>query len=77
MVNLIRDDDNNKVIGWSLNPSNEEEQEIVGIIRDLQFFGFDDTQMVYDGLKLIDNKLGKSMGNIKSISWIQKKYQHV
>ena len=74
MVNLIRNEEN-KIIGWEMNPVTEEEQFIAGVIRDMQFFGFDDSYPEYNGLKLIDEEKGKTMGNIKSISWIQRKYQ--
>jgi hypothetical protein len=30
-------------IGWEMCPVTEEEQEIVAKIRDMQFFGFDET----------------------------------
>ena len=52
----------------------EEEQLIAGSIRDLQFFGFGDTAIKYDGLKLIDEDKGKVMGNIKSLTFLQKKH---
>lgn len=76
MVNLIKDDAG-CIIGWSMTPSNKKEQAIVASIRDLQFFGYDDTQIVYGGLKLIDEDKGKSTGNIQSLSWIQKKNRDV
>lgn len=74
MVEIIYNTQN-KPIGWKMSPKTQEEQEIAAVVRDLQFFGFDETQIVYDGLKLIDPKKGKTMGNIKSLTWIQKSYQ--
>ena len=62
-------------IGWKLSPITEEEQLIVGTIRDLQFFGLGDTAVKYNGLELIDPEQGKELGNIKCISWIQKKHR--
>lgn len=76
MVHLIRDK-NNKLIGWEMKPTNEEEQRIAAYVRDLQFFEFEDTAITYNGLKLIDEEKGKLIGNIKSISWVQKKYDGV
>ena len=70
MVHLIRKE--GKVIGWEMRPITKEEQSIAAVIRNLQFFGFNDTQIVYNGLKLIDNDKGKTLGNIKSLSWIKK-----
>jgi len=40
----------------------------------MQFFGMDDTYPEYNGLQLIEPSKGKKIGNIKSISWLQKKY---
>jgi hypothetical protein len=74
MVHLILDE-NNKPIGWEMKPTNEEEQEVAAIIRDLQFFGSEDTAISYNGLKLIDKDKGKTLGNIESISWKQEKHQ--
>jgi hypothetical protein len=74
MIHLIKDEQGNS-IGWELKPTTDEEQKIAGTIRDLQFFGFNDTAIEYDGLKLIDESKGKTLGNIKSISWVQKRHQ--
>lgn len=74
MVKLILDDKNNP-IGWEMCPTTPEEQKIVGTIRDLQFFGFDETYPSYNGLELIDPEKGKELGNIKRISWLQQKHQ--
>lgn len=74
MVHLVRNNDN-KVIGWEMRPTTDEEQEIAAFVRDLQFFGFEDTRIVYNGLKLIDKSKGKAMGNIESLSWVQKIYE--
>lgn len=72
MIHIIYKD--NKPIGQELKPITPEEQEIVGEIRDLIFFGIDETAIKYSGLKLINPKLGKNVGNIYSLTWIQKKY---
>jgi len=74
MVHLIYNDQN-QPIGWELKPITKEEKKIAGTIRDLQFFGFNDTAIKYNGLKLIEPSKGKTLGNIKSLSWIQKKYE--
>ena len=73
MVHLIKNEQGH-AIGWELKPTNDEEQLIAAKIRDLQFFGIDDTYPEYNGLKLIDPSKGKTLGNIESISWLQKKY---
>lgn len=74
MVKLILNSDN-KAIGWEMCPTTPEEQEIAGTIRDLQFFGFDETYPSYNGLELIYPEKGKESGNIKRISWLQRKYK--
>ncbi len=73
MLKLLYDENNNP-IGWEMEPTTEEEREIVATIRDLQFFGFEDTSIKYNGLELIDPEKGKNFENLKSISWIQAKY---
>jgi uncharacterized protein YlaN (UPF0358 family) len=55
-------------------PTTPEEQLIAGTIRDLQFFGMDDTYPEYKGLELIDPEKGKQLNNLKKISWVQRKY---
>lgn len=71
-IEIIKD--GNKSIGWKLLPSTEEEHEIAVTIRNLQFFGFDGTEIVYKGIELINPEKGKVFGNMKSISWIQKEH---
>jgi hypothetical protein len=73
MVHLIKDEKGYS-IGWEFRPITEEEQKTAGIIRDLQFFGFDDTAIAYNGITLIDQEKGKQLGNIKSVSWLQKQH---
>lgn len=71
MVHIIKDEQGNP-IGWEMRPTTSEEHEVVAIVRDLQFFGFDDTHIVYEGLELIDPYKGKLTGNILKLSWIQR-----
>lgn len=74
MVNIIKDEKGHS-IGWEMVPTTEEEQKIVGTVRDLQFWGLKDTYPSYNGLELLDPKKGKVLGNIKRISWVQNKHQ--
>lgn len=74
MVKLILNS-NNEAIGWEMCPTTPEEQEIAGTIRNLQFFGLDETYPSYNGLELIDPEKGKTLGNIKRLSWVMRKYQ--
>ena len=74
MVTIIKNEQGES-IGWKFSPVTEEEQLIVGTIRNLQFFGLGETYPSYNGLELIDPEKGKELGNIKCISWIQKKHR--
>jgi len=73
MVHIIFNE-KKQPIGWEMKPITEEEQLIAARVRDMQFFGMDDTYPEYNGLQLIEPSKGKKVGNIKSISWLQKKY---
>ena len=75
MVRIIKNSEG-KPIGWEMCPQTEEEHETVAIIRELQFFGLDETYPSYNGLELIDPDKGKCTGNIKRISWLMRKYQN-
>ena len=56
------------VIGWSMEGENPEEIQKVCAIRDTQFFGFDQTAIVYSGRKGGDDK------NPGVLSWKQRKH---
>lgn len=73
MVHLIFDEQG-KPIGWEMRPVTEQEHEVAATVRDLQFFGFNEKNIQYDGLELINPKLGKEQGNIKTLTWKQKRY---
>lgn len=75
MVHIIKNSEG-KPIGWEMCPQTKEEHETVAIIRDLQFFGLEETYPSYNGLELIDPDKGKCIGNIKKISWLMRKYQN-
>jgi len=64
-VELILDE-NEKAIGWSIDAATEDEKRIVNTIRDLQFWGLDDTAIRYDGREGGDEKYA---GKLK---WCQK-----
>lgn len=74
MLKIIYKD--NIPVGWQMCPTTEEEHKTVAIIRDLQFFGMEEegTNIEYSGLRLIDESKGKVMGNVKSLTWIQKQH---
>lgn len=61
-------------IGYKLIPTNKKDHETIGVIRDLHFFGHDDTYLRYAGLELIVGSIGKVHGNIRSLSFKQEKF---
>ena len=48
IVQIIRDEDN-KPIGWSIKGETPKEKLIVNTIRNMQFFGYEDTAIEYAG----------------------------
>lgn len=61
---------NDNPVGWSITGETEEEKNIINSIRNLSFFGFDDTAIKYNGRT---NSSEKYAG---TLHWIQKKYQN-
>jgi hypothetical protein len=61
-------------INWELRPTNKEEHKIAATIRNLQFFELkisnteENTDIVYNGITLINDAKGKVLGNLKTIS---------
>lgn len=67
----IKKNDKNQSIGWEITAETDDEINTVNTMRNLQFFGFDDHQIVYDG---------RSNGtddytDAGTLHWVQKKYQ--
>lgn len=58
-------------IGWSVKGETQEEKYVVNTIRNLQFFGFDDTDIVYDGR----TEGSKDSSDAGTLHWVQKKYR--
>ena len=69
ILELIRNEDN-KVIGWSLEGESGEDMQKLRAIRDLSFWGLDDTAVEYNGRA----KSNDDAGNPGILSWKQKKY---
>ena len=69
IVELLRDEDNT-VIGWTMTGESEEEIDKVRYIRDLSFWGFDETAIEYSGRKNSDDK----NRNPGTLSWKQRKH---
>lgn len=61
-------------IGWDIIPETTEDDNTIATMRDLQFFGIDDTSIRYDGMVLLDDEVGKELGNIEKLCFKQKKH---
>lgn len=62
------------LIGYHIVPETLEERRTLGEVRDLLFFGFDDTHIKYDGL-VTDGDGTKQSKNLERLKFIQKRYQ--
>ena len=49
-VELIKND-TNKTVGWKLVAETKEDKLRLGTIRNMEFFGLNDTVITYDGMK--------------------------
>jgi hypothetical protein len=67
----IKRDSNNLPIGWAITADFNNNKEIndVNQIRNLQFFGFNDTAIQYNG------RTNSTDVNAGTLHWIQKKHQ--
>lgn len=66
-IEIVRDE-NNKPIGWEMSGENREELDKLCIIRDLQFFGFEETSIKYAGRR----ESNDSDDNPGKLTWRQK-----
>jgi hypothetical protein len=63
-----------RAVGYDMIPETSEDKEILGTVRDMIFFGIDETSIKYDGIELIgDGK--KAVENLSKLKFIQKKHQ--
>jgi hypothetical protein len=72
-VQLIKDE-NGLAIGWSMQGENPEEISKLAIIRDLQFFGFDESAIRYNGRKTDHLTKEEKETNPGILSWKQRKH---
>lgn len=49
LIELTKIED--KVVGYTIEAENEQDKLTLGSIRNMQFFGFDDTALRYDGVE--------------------------
>lgn len=69
MIINIKYNEDKQPIGWDITGETEEEKRIVNTIRNLQFFGLDDTVINYNG------RTGGDERHAGTLHWTQKKYQ--
>lgn len=69
-LELIRNE-TNKVVGWTLEGDSPEEIKKLAHVRDMQFWGYGDTKIEYNGRTNSDDK----NNNPGILSWIQAKEQ--
>lgn len=68
----ITKDAQGQSIGWDIIPETKEDDVTIATMRDLQFFGFEDTAIRYDGFVSRVKSKGKTLGNIKRLQYVQK-----
>lgn len=69
-VSLIKKD--GKTVGYEMQPETHEDKLILGSIRQMQFWGFDSTKLVYAGISTANLEDGREYVN--RISWVQEKH---
>jgi hypothetical protein len=66
---VIKKDSNNSPIGWEISGETPKEIRTVNTIRNLTFFGFDDTAIKYNG------RTESTEDSAGTLHWIQKKHK--
>ena len=63
----------NVVVGYDIVAETKEESLVMGNVRNLHFFGFDDTYIIYNGMLSGE---GEEERLVKKLSFIQEKFTH-
>jgi hypothetical protein len=66
-IELIKIQD--KSVGWKVIAESDDDKKILNAVRDLSFWGMDDTKIQYAGMTS-----DESENNVQSLRWIQKQY---
>ena len=69
-VEIVKND-KNEPIGYTIEGETKDEKYTINTIRNLHFFGLDDSVIKYDGREAVDGE-HKFAGKVK---WIQAQYQ--
>ena len=72
-IEIVKDE-KGYAIGWDIVPETKEDDETIATMRDLTFFGLDETAVRYDGVRLKKEEDGKVLGNISKLCFKQKKH---
>jgi hypothetical protein len=64
---------NNEAIGYNIIAETENEKRTLGTVRNLHFWGFDDTELEYDGIE--SEQLENDKHFVNSLKFIQKKHK--
>lgn len=67
LVEIVKDEQGNH-IGWTMEGETKEEMYAVNSIRNMNFLGFDETAIKYNGRKGGDDEFAGQL------SWIMKKH---
>ena len=67
---LVKNDEN-YVIGYNIIPETKDDKLTLGNVRNLHFYGFDDTHIVYDGMECDNNVEPREVTKLK---FIQQKH---
>lgn len=63
-----------KTVGWTIKGETNEEKEIVNAIRDLSFWGIDDTRIIYNGRSESPDMQG--VNDAGKLHWVQEKHRN-
>jgi hypothetical protein len=61
-------------IGWNIIRESEDDDNTLAAMRNLAFFGFDETKIMYDGYDKVTPDMEAGHGNVERIKFIQKRH---
>lgn len=74
IVQTKKHPETNEVIGYELIAENIDDNKVLGSIRNMHYWGFDDTKVVYAGIEL-EPELVEGKEAVKQMHFIQKKHK--
>jgi hypothetical protein len=74
-INLLKNEEGTGYIGYDIVPENDEDKKALGAVRDMIFFGYEDTAIKYDGIETSDDQDPKKRYlSIKRLKFRKQKY---